>query len=108
VLGAEAWIGKGQEVGRFLYRPRLQLPASRFARTLFLTIVAAFWIGYPVIWTVFGLNGRTARPIDSLGILSYQFYALLGFFALALMISRRGDDPGLSPSAATRVQSDAP
>jgi hypothetical protein len=72
----------------------MNLPASRFARTMFLTIVAAFWLGYPVTWTAFGLNGRMATPIDSLGILSYQFYALLGFFALALMISRRGDDSG--------------
>ena len=61
---------------------------------LFLTIVAAFWIGYPVTWTAFGLNGRTATPVDSLGILSYQFYALLGFFALTMMISRRGNDTG--------------
>ena len=80
----------------------MNLPASRFARTLFSTIVVAFWLGYPVTWTAFGLNGRTATPIDSLGILSYQFYALLGFFALALMILRRGDGPSLSPSAATR------
>ncbi len=80
----------------------MNLPASRFARTLFLTIVVAFWLGYPVTWTAFGLNGRTATPIDSLGILSYQFYALLGFFALALMILRRGGGPSLSPSTAAR------
>ncbi len=86
----------------------VNLPASRFARTLFLTIVAAFWLGYPVTWTAFGLNGRMATPVDSLGILSYQFYALLTFFALTLMISRRGNDPGPSPSATTRVHSTAP
>ena len=80
----------------------INLPASRFARTLFLTIVVAFWLGYPVTWTAFGLNGRTATPVNSLGILSYQFYALVGFFALTLMILRRGDSPGLSPGSSTR------
>jgi Glycosyltransferase family 87 len=80
----------------------MTLPATRFARTLFSTIVVAFWLGYPVTWTAFGLNGRTATPVDSLGILSYQFYALLGFFALALMILRQSGHPSVSPSAATR------
>jgi hypothetical protein len=63
----------------------LELPASPFARTLLLVIVAAFWAGYPLVWTAFDVNGRTATPMDSLGVLSYQFYALLAFFALALM-----------------------
>jgi hypothetical protein len=62
----------------------MALPASRFARAAFTMIVAAFWLGNPVTWTAFGLNGRTATPVDSLGILSYQFYALV------LTISRRG------------------
>ncbi len=70
----------------------MRLPASRFARAVFLTIVAAFWLGYPVTWTAFGLNGRTATPIDSIGVLSYQFYALLGFFALAMMELGRRED----------------
>ncbi len=61
------------------------LPKSGFMRVAFLVIVAAFWLGYPVTWTAFGLNGRVATPVDSVGILSYQFYALLGFFALALL-----------------------
>jgi hypothetical protein len=69
----------------------MNLPASRFARAAFSMIVAAFWLGYPVTWTAFGLNGRTATPIDSLGILSYQFYALLGFFSLALLLPRFSD-----------------
>ena len=43
----------------------LELPPSRFARTLFLVIVAAFWMGYPMVWTAFGLNGRTAKPLHS-------------------------------------------
>ncbi len=78
----------------------IELPAALFARAAFLTIVAAFWVGYPLTWTAFGLNGRTATPIDSAGILSYQFYALLAFFALARMelMSRRGREilPGVA------------
>lgn len=63
----------------------VELPATRLARTLFVLIVAAFWIGYPLVWTVFDLNGRTARPLDCLGAISYQFYALLCFFALVMV-----------------------
>ena len=80
----------------------INLPASRFGRALFLAIVAAFWLGYPLTWTAFGLNGRVATPVHSLGILSYQFYALLGFFALVLMILRRGDPASVSASAEAR------
>jgi hypothetical protein len=80
----------------------MELPASRAARTGFLAIVAAFWLGYPVTWTAFGLNGRTATPIDSVGILSYQFYALLGFFALAWMELMRLRGRAVSPSDSTR------
>jgi hypothetical protein len=63
----------------------LELPASRFARIVFPVIAGAFWVGYPLIWRLFGLNGRTATPVHSLGVLSYQFYALLGLSALVLM-----------------------
>jgi hypothetical protein len=63
----------------------MKLPPSVFARALFLLTVTAFWLGYPLVWAVFGLYGRTATPVDSLGFISYQFYALLGFFVLALM-----------------------
>ncbi len=80
----------------------MELPASRSARAAFVTIVAAFWLGYPVTWTAFGLNGRTATPIDSVGILSYQFYALLGFFALARMELMRLRGREISPEVATR------
>jgi hypothetical protein len=62
-----------------------ELPAGRFARALFLVIVTAVWLGYPLVWTAFDLNGRTATPIDSLGVLSYQFYSLLGLVALILI-----------------------
>jgi hypothetical protein len=81
----------------------MNLPGTRFARVAFSMVVVAFGIGYPVTWTAFGLNGRTATPVDALGILVYQFYALLGFFALTLTIARRGNGPDLSASAATRV-----
>jgi hypothetical protein len=63
----------------------LQLPASRFLRAWFALVAGAFWLGYPLVWTALDLIGRTATPFASLGVLSYQFYALLGFFALALM-----------------------
>ena len=66
-----------------------QLPASLLARMLFLVIVAAFWLGYPLVWTVFNLNGRTATWVDSIGALSYQFYALLALMALILVELRR-------------------
>ena len=60
----------------------VELPPTRFARALFLVILLAFWLGYPLMWTAFDLNGRTAKPLHSLTVLSYQFYALLAFFAL--------------------------
>jgi hypothetical protein len=60
----------------------VKLPPTRGARATFLVIVAAFWLGYPVTWTDFDLNGRAATPVDSIGILSYQFYALLVFCGL--------------------------
>ncbi len=63
----------------------IELPSSMCARALFLLILTAFWIGYPVVWTVFDLNGRIATPLDHLFVLSYQFYALLGLFGLALV-----------------------
>ena len=69
----------------------VQLPATRLARTLFSLILVAFWVGYPLVWTAFGLNGRVATPVDSLGAISYQFYALLAFFGLILMELRRGE-----------------
>ncbi len=67
----------------------VELPPSKFARALFLVIVVAFWIGYPLTWTAFDLNGRTAKPLHSVTVLSYQFYALLAFAALILIELRR-------------------
>ena len=81
----------------------IELPAALFARAAFLTIVAAFWVGYPLTWTAFGLNGRTATPIDSAGILSYQFYALLAFFALARMELMRLRGREILPGVAARA-----
>jgi hypothetical protein len=62
----------------------MELPASAYARALLLLSLLAIWLGYPVVWTLFDLNGRVATPIQSLAVLSYQFYALLGLFGLAL------------------------
>ena len=41
-----------------------QLPASLLARMLFLVIVAAFWLGYPLVWTVF--TSTVGRPRGSI------------------------------------------
>lgn len=68
--------------------PLSHSPAAWMARTLFLAIVAAFWLGYPLVWTAFGLNGRTATWIDSLGVLSHELYALLAFFGLIVLMPR--------------------
>jgi hypothetical protein len=62
----------------------ISLPPTRFARTAFLIIVALLWLGPPLVWAAFDLGGHVATPVHSLGVLSYQFYALLGLFALIL------------------------
>lgn len=66
----------------------MELQPSRFARTAFVMVLAAFLVECPVTWTAFGLNGRTATPIDSISVLSYRFYALLVFFAVTMMSLR--------------------
>jgi len=77
----------------------LELPASLLARTLFVVIIAAFWLGYPLVWTAFDLNGRTATWLDSIGALSYQFYALLALLFLVLLELRQGDGGALQRQA---------
>jgi len=78
-----------------------KLPESPFIRALFLAVVASFWLGYPLVWRAFDLVGRTATPIQSILVLSYQFYALLGLLAIALTELRLGTDRSLEP--ATRI-----
>jgi hypothetical protein len=87
-----------------------ELPASRFARALFLAIVSAFWLGYPLVWTAAGLTDwRVASPLHSLGVLSYEFYALLALFALILMelrlcsVSRHGTENLQSSPESSRL-----
>jgi len=77
----------------------MELPASRFARVLYLVIVAASFMGYPLVWTAFGLNARKATPVESVGVLSYQYYALLGLFGLVL-VELRPNRPNV-PSVTT-------
>jgi hypothetical protein len=83
----------------------MELPKSRLARVLFLLIATAFWVGYPLVWTAFDLNGRTAKPVHSLGVLSYQFYALLALLTLVLIELRQpnaiGGDRTITSHAAT-------
>lgn len=78
-----------------------ELSASRFERAIFLLVAATFWLGYPLVWTVLGIQGRTADWIDSLGVLSYEFYALLTFFGLVIFMlicaeTRRESSPSAS------------
>jgi Glycosyltransferase family 87 len=75
----------------------VELPASRLARALFVVIVAAFWVGHPTVWELFGLLGRAATPLESLCVLSYQFYALLGLFALICLELRGGRTRSAAP-----------
>lgn len=52
-------------------------------------ILATCCLAYPMVWTAFGLENRIATPVDSIGLLSYQYYALLGFLAMVAMKLRR-------------------
>jgi hypothetical protein len=61
------------------------LPPSWPARGLFLTIVAALWLGPRIVWTAFDLGGKVATPIEVLTLHSYHSYALLGLYALGLI-----------------------
>ena len=58
------------------------------ARAAFISIVVALWLGPSLVWTVFDVGGRVAEPLDSVGVLSYQFYALVGLFLLGLLQMR--------------------
>jgi hypothetical protein len=89
----------------------LELPASLFARAILIVIVAAFWAGYPTVWAAIDLNGRTATPVHSLGVLSYQFYPLCAFPGLILVELRKvdGERPRREQraSAAERMSTEA-
>ena len=79
----------------------MQLPPRLFGRTLFLLAVTALWLDYPLVCTAHGPYGRAATPVESLGVLSYRFYALLGFFVL-VMVELRPDVRIAPPAAETR------
>ena len=77
----------------------LELPASKWIRLLFATIVMALWTSPALVWTVSGIGGRVARPIDNVTIISYQFYALLALLALGVRLQRQGNQASLSNGA---------
>lgn len=51
-------------------------------RAAFYTVLATLWISPWLVFEIAGLGGRVATPFDSLTLLSYQTYALLGLFGL--------------------------
>jgi len=68
----------------------LSLPRSILVRGLFLAIYVALCWNPVVLWKTFipGGPGGAARPIDVIGTLSYQFYALLALFGLGIGLLR--------------------
>lgn len=54
---------------------------------LFLIIFGVLCLEEPIIWRLFYPEGwgNIARPLQSLTVLAYQFYALVGFFVIGLM-----------------------
>jgi hypothetical protein len=77
----------------------VHLPPSWIARAAFLAVVFALGLSPALVWTACGVGGRVATPLDSLGVLSFQCYALLGLFALGLAELSRSRD--LSGAATT-------
>lgn len=64
------------------------LPPSTPARAIFVAIILALGLWPERVWGVIGLVGHDALPIHALGVLSYQFYALLALFALGFAAVR--------------------
>lgn len=80
----------------------LRLPPSWQARGLFVAIVFALWLKPSWVWRTFHLEGRVATPLQSVGILSYQCYALLGLFALGVLEVIRGEGQHATTTAERR------
>ncbi len=64
------------------------LPPTKPARAILLAIVVALGLWPERVWGVIGLVGHDALPIHALGVLSYQFFALLALFALGFAEAR--------------------
>ena len=59
-----------------------RLPATLPVRGLIAALVFAFSLPPQMIWQLMGLATRLPGPLDAVGLLSYQFYALLALFLL--------------------------
>ncbi len=69
-----------------------------FKTMMFLTIFFLFMMRPQLVWTLFSMGDRIASPLENLTILPYQFYALLGFLSLQLILlktSRQSIDSGI-------------
>lgn len=63
---------------------------SRAGRVAILVVSSLFFLSPVLVWTVFDLGATTARPLDNLTTISYQFYSLLAFFGLGIHALLRG------------------
>jgi len=57
---------------------------------LFGIVVLGIWLRPTVVWALTGGEGRVARPLENLTVISYQFYALLALFVLSVVGFNQG------------------
>ena len=62
-----------------------KLPPMLLTRGLIAAVVFALWLPPHVVWRLIGLGHRLAGPLDAIGLLSYQFYALVALFLLLVI-----------------------
>jgi hypothetical protein len=70
------------------------LPPSPGARAFFLVVVSALWVKPTVLWNAFisgGYAQGVANPVQTLTVLSFQCYALLGLFAFGVLLAGSKD-----------------
>jgi hypothetical protein len=70
----------------------LELPPSVMARVFFMAVFVALWLEPRLLYNAFipgGYSTGIATPVHTVAILSFQFYALLGLFALGILETRR-------------------
>jgi hypothetical protein len=73
------------------------LPAADWARAVFLVILACLWINPALLWEAFiadteGLQRGVASPWQTVTLLSFQCYALLGLFVFCYWLFDRSPD----------------
>lgn len=64
-------------------------PPSAPERAVLAAALACLWVSPALVWSVAGLGGRVARPVDSLTVLAVHTYALLGLLLLGVVGLRR-------------------